>query len=122
MILLVLIGWPVLEIATFIQVGAWIGLVPTILLFLAAGAVGLWMLRAEGVSLLLRAQTQMRDGIVPMNDGTLREDWANRRPCPSIMLTARSQLSRTTEENEVRTKVCAVSSINALKRRQTTPI
>ncbi len=68
MILLVLIGWPVLEIATFIQVGTWIGLVPTILLFLAAGAVGLWMLRAEGISLLLRAQTQMRDGIVPMNE------------------------------------------------------
>lgn len=68
MILLVLIGWPVLEIATFIQVGAWIGLVPTILLFLAAGAIGLWLLRAEGISLLLRAQTQMRDGIVPMHE------------------------------------------------------
>lgn len=68
MILLVLIGWPVLEIATFIQVGAWIGLVPTILLFLAAGAVGLWLLRAEGISLLMRAQTQMRDGVVPMQE------------------------------------------------------
>ena len=68
MILLVLIGWPVLEIATFIQVGAWIGLVPTILLFLAAGAIGLWLLRAEGISLLMRAQTQMRNGVVPIQE------------------------------------------------------
>ena len=60
-------------------------------------------------------------GIVPMNDGTLREDCANSRPRLSIRLTARSQLSRTTDEKEVRTKVCAVSSIRALNRRHSVP-
>ena len=66
--LLILIGWPIFEIAVFIQVGGWIGLGPTILLVLGAGALGLWLLRSEGLSLLMRAQTQMRDGIVPVHE------------------------------------------------------
>jgi UPF0716 protein FxsA len=67
--LVLLIGWPVLEIAIFIQVGEWIGLFPTILLFLGAGVVGTWLLRAEGISLLMRAQSQMREGIAPVREG-----------------------------------------------------
>ena len=68
-LLLLLIGWPVLEIAVFIQVGEAIGLLATIALFLAAGAVGLILLRAEGFSVLIRAQRQVNQGIVPVREG-----------------------------------------------------
>ena len=67
-LLLILAGWPVLEIAVFIQVGQAIGLLYTIALFIAAGAIGLLMLRAEGLSLLMRAQRQMNEGVVPVNE------------------------------------------------------
>jgi len=60
-------------------------------------------------------------GMVPIKDGMLRDDCANCRPRLSIRPTAKSQLSLTTEENDVRTKVCAVSSIRPLKRCQVTP-
>jgi UPF0716 protein FxsA len=68
LLLLVLIGWPIIEIAVFIQVGEAIGVLYTILLFLAAGAFGLMLLRAEGLSLLMRAQRQMNEGVVPVNE------------------------------------------------------
>jgi len=67
-LLLILIGWPVLEIAVFIQVGEAIGLLYTIVLFIGAGAFGLLLLRAEGLSLLMRAQRQMNEGVVPVNE------------------------------------------------------
>ena len=68
-LLLLLIGWPVLEIAVFIQVGEAIGLLATIALFLAAGAAGLILLRAEGFSVLIRTQRQVNQGIVPVREG-----------------------------------------------------
>lgn len=63
-----LVAWPILEIATFVWVGEWIGWINTILLFLGAGVAGVWLLRAEGLSLLLRARTQMRDGVAPVDE------------------------------------------------------
>lgn len=63
-----LIAWPVLEIYVFLQVGEAIGWINTILLFLGAGVVGVWLLRAEGVSLLLRARSQMQNGVAPVNE------------------------------------------------------
>lgn len=67
LILLILIGWPILEIAVFVAVGQQIGWLNTILLALGAGVLGLWLLRSEGLSLLARAQADMRNGIVPMD-------------------------------------------------------
>ena len=67
--LLILIAWPVAEIAVFLQVGDAIGFLATILLFLAAGALGLILLRAEGLSLLIRAQQQIDRGVVPVREG-----------------------------------------------------
>ena len=68
-LLLLLIGWPVLEIAVFIQVGEAIGLLATIALFLAARAAGLILLRAAGFSALIRTQRQVNQGIVPVREG-----------------------------------------------------
>ena len=59
--------------------------------------------------------------MVPTKDGTEREDCANCRPLLSIKPIAISQLSRTTEEKEVRTKLCAVSSISPAMRCQAVP-
>jgi hypothetical protein len=55
-------------------------------------------------------------GIVPTKEGTEREDCASWRPWLSISPIAMSQLSRTTEEKEVRTKACAPSSISPAMR------
>jgi hypothetical protein len=60
-------------------------------------------------------------GMVPTKDGTDREDCANCRPALSISPIAMSQLSRTTEEKEVRTKFCAASSISPAMRLQAEP-
>jgi len=63
-----LIAWPILEIAVFVQVGEWIGWLNAIALFLCTAVAGLWLLRSEGVSLLLRARRQMQDGIAPVDE------------------------------------------------------
>jgi UPF0716 protein FxsA len=68
-LLLIVIAWPVVEIAAFIQVGEAIGWLNTILLFVAAGAIGLWLLRSEGLALLMRAQREMNEGRVPVREG-----------------------------------------------------
>lgn len=67
-ILALLVGWPILEIAVFIQVGAAIGVFQTLMLFVLSGLVGMMLLRAEGFSLLMRAEREMRAGRVPVNE------------------------------------------------------
>jgi len=62
-----LIAWPILEIYVFIQVGESLGWINAILLFLGAGVLGLWLMRTEGLSLLMRARTQMQRGIAPVD-------------------------------------------------------
>jgi UPF0716 protein FxsA len=67
MVLFGLIAWPILEIYVFIQVGEWLGWINTVLLFLGAGVAGLWLMRAEGISLLMRARAQMQNGVAPID-------------------------------------------------------
>jgi UPF0716 protein FxsA len=67
MVLFGLIAWPILEIYVFIQVGEWLGWINTILLFISAGVAGLWLMRSEGLSLLMRTRTQMQNGITPID-------------------------------------------------------
>ena len=67
MVLFGLIAWPILEIYVFIQVGEWLGWINAVLLFLGAGVGGLWLMRAEGISLLMRARTQMQNGVAPID-------------------------------------------------------
>jgi UPF0716 protein FxsA len=66
MLLAAFIGVPLLEIALFIQVGGWIGLAPTLALVVLTAVVGAWMLRQQGVSVLMRAQRQLADGALPV--------------------------------------------------------
>lgn len=63
-----LLAWPILEIYVFVQVGDALGWLNAVLLFLGAGVVGLWLLRAEGLSVLMRARAQMQAGAAPVDE------------------------------------------------------
>ncbi len=65
LILLAFIGVPLVEIALFIQVGGWIGLVPTLVVVVATAVAGTALLRAQGLSTLRRAQASLDRGAFP---------------------------------------------------------
>lgn len=66
LLLVALIGVPLLEIALFIRVGGWIGLAPTLALIVLTAFVGAWMLRQQGIGVLMRAQRQLAEGSLPV--------------------------------------------------------
>lgn len=68
MVLLGVIAIPVVEIALFIKSAQWVGLLPTIVLAIGAGAVGIAMVRRQGLELLLRARTQVDQGEMPVRE------------------------------------------------------
>jgi UPF0716 protein FxsA len=65
-LLAALIGVPLLEIALFIKVGGWIGLVPTLALLMLTAALGIVILRWQGIGVMLRAQRQLAAGSLPV--------------------------------------------------------
>lgn len=66
MVLVAVIALPVIEIALFIKSAQWIGLLPTIVAAIAAGALGLALVRRQGFDLLTRARSQFERGEVPV--------------------------------------------------------
>jgi UPF0716 protein FxsA len=56
---------PILELALLIQVGRWIGTLPTIGIVLLTALVGAWLARREGVRALRRVQSELAGGQVP---------------------------------------------------------
>jgi UPF0716 protein FxsA len=68
MVLLAVIALPVVEIALFIKSAQWVGLLPTIALAIAAGAVGIAMVRRQGLELLLSARGQVDRGEMPVRE------------------------------------------------------
>ena len=74
LVLLLLIGLPLIEIAVFVIVGGEIGALTTILLTVATAIAGTVMLRLQGLSLITRMRGEMDAGRVPESDlveGTL---------------------------------------------------
>jgi UPF0716 protein FxsA len=67
-VLLAVIAVPVVEIALFIKSAQWIGLLPTIVLAIGAGALGVALVRRQGLELLMRARTQMDLGEMPVRE------------------------------------------------------
>ena len=59
---------PLIEIGVFIEVGGWIGLLPTLGLILLTAVLGTWQLRAQGLSTLARARQQMEQGQLPAQE------------------------------------------------------
>jgi UPF0716 protein FxsA len=66
MVLAAVIALPVIEIALFIKSAQWLGLIPTIVLAIAAGAVGLALVRRQGFELLMRTRAQFDRGEMPV--------------------------------------------------------
>ncbi|MDJ0741194.1 MAG: FxsA family protein [Gammaproteobacteria bacterium] len=63
--LTIFVGAPLIELYLLIEVGGVIGALPTILLSLFTAALGGWLVRMQGFSVLFRAQSQMANKEVP---------------------------------------------------------
>jgi len=59
------IAVPIIEIFLFIQVGSSIGALRTIAIVIFTAVLGTWMLRAQGLSTLAKAQSRLSGGQVP---------------------------------------------------------
>jgi UPF0716 protein FxsA len=73
-VLLLLVLWPILEIAVFLQVVDWIGALNTLALMLAISLCGAWMVKRQGIGTLARMRRELDDGRIPtgpMTDGGL---------------------------------------------------
>ncbi|MCC6491501.1 MAG: FxsA family protein [Pirellulales bacterium] len=71
---LLLLVYVAAEMATLIVLGRRLGVLPTILLVLGGGVVGMWIARQQGLRAALKAQDRMAQGVVPskeMSDGLL---------------------------------------------------
>ncbi|QCU90736.1 FxsA family protein [Thiomicrorhabdus sediminis] len=56
---------PLIELYFLIQVGSWIGALPTVLLTIATAVIGVFLMRSQGLATLQTAQTQMAQGESP---------------------------------------------------------
>ena len=59
---------PIIEIYLLIQVGEVIGAGWTILLVVLTAVIGVWLLRIQGLSTLMRAQQRMRENQLPARE------------------------------------------------------
>jgi UPF0716 protein FxsA len=63
---LLFVALPLLEIAVLIKVGAAIGVLPTIGLLILAAVAGMFVIRAQGVSMVSRMFAAMNEGRMPL--------------------------------------------------------
>lgn len=74
LLLLLLVGLPLLELYLLIRVGSEIGAFPTIALSILTAVIGTWLVRHQGLGLLLRVREMTDRGEIPaleMLDGAL---------------------------------------------------
>ncbi|MCL6271399.1 FxsA family protein [Sansalvadorimonas sp. 2012CJ34-2] len=60
-----LVLFPITELMILIKVGGLIGVIPTVGLILFTASMGLFLLRQEGFSILMRARQRMNSGEIP---------------------------------------------------------
>jgi UPF0716 protein FxsA len=73
-VILLLVLWPIVEIAVFLQVVAWIGVLNTLAVMVAISLCGAWLVKRQGVGTLARMRAELDDGRIPtgpMTDGGL---------------------------------------------------
>jgi UPF0716 protein FxsA len=73
-LLLLFILVPIAELALLIEIGRWLGTVPTLLLLFATGFVGAFLARRQGLGAVNAARLQMQRGELPagpLMDGVL---------------------------------------------------
>ncbi len=64
-ILIAFLLLPLIEIASIIQVGRWIGVLPTLALLVAFACLGLYLIRSQSILLSGRLVEAMRQGVPP---------------------------------------------------------
>ncbi|MBI4725477.1 MAG: FxsA family protein [Rhodomicrobium sp.] len=64
-ILFLLISWPVIEVASIVQVGRWVGPFATFLLLAASVTFGIFLIRSQSVTVGRRVMEAMRAGTPP---------------------------------------------------------
>ncbi|MGB0695698.1 MAG: FxsA family protein [Rhodospirillaceae bacterium] len=62
------IGVPILEIALFIQVGGFLGLLPTLGIVILTAVIGTFLMRQQGLATLNKARTTMNSGAMPLRE------------------------------------------------------
>jgi UPF0716 protein FxsA len=73
-VVLLLVLWPLVEIAVFLQVVAWIGVLDTLAVMVAISLCGAWLVKRQGIGTLARMRSELDDGRIPtgpMTDGGL---------------------------------------------------
>jgi UPF0716 protein FxsA len=73
-VVLLLVLWPLVEIAVFLQVVQWIGVLDTLVLMLVIAIGGAWLVKRQGIGTFARMRAELDDGRVPtgpMTDGGL---------------------------------------------------
>lgn len=56
---------PAIELYALLQLGAWLGAVPTFLLVVTTGIVGSWLAKREGLGVLMQLQSELQQGMPP---------------------------------------------------------
>ena len=72
--LLLLVLWPLVEIAVFLQVVHWIGVLDALALMLVVSLAGAWIVKRQGMGTVARMRAELDAGRVPasaMLDGAL---------------------------------------------------
>jgi UPF0716 protein FxsA len=64
-ILFLLISWPVLEVASIVEVSRWIGPLATFLLLAASFTCGVFLIRSQGAAMAQRAMEAVKAGSQP---------------------------------------------------------
>ena len=59
---------PIVEMWILIEVGTWIGALPTILLVALTATLGLSMLKRQGLSALMRVRSRLEAGVMPASE------------------------------------------------------
>ena len=66
--LLIFMLVPIVEMWILIEVGGWIGALPTIALVVLTATLGLSLLKRQGLSTLVRARRKMDEGSIPASE------------------------------------------------------
>ena len=67
-LLLLFIAVPLIELMLLLQIGEWVGLLPTIALVILTGVAGAALARSQGVRVLFRIRQEMAAGRMPVSD------------------------------------------------------
>ena len=68
MLLLLFVGFPVLEVSVFISVGSLIGLWLTLATIIATAIIGAFLLKKQGLAALYNAQENIKNGRLPVEN------------------------------------------------------